>query len=39
MAMVFWDMEGILMVEWLPEGTTANGVDYCGILTRLCHLP
>jgi hypothetical protein len=29
-------MEGILMVEWLPQGTAVNSVIYCGILTHLC---
>jgi hypothetical protein len=37
MATVFWDTEVILMVEWLPQGTTVNSVIYCGILTQLCQ--
>jgi hypothetical protein len=32
LATVFWDMEGILMVVWLPQGTTVNSVVYCSII-------
>jgi hypothetical protein len=35
MVTVFWDTEGILMVEWLPQGTTVNSVIYCSILKHL----
>jgi hypothetical protein len=37
MAVVFLDMEGILVMEWLPHGTTVNSVIYCSILTCLCQ--
>jgi len=35
MATVFWDREGILLIEWLPEGRTINAQYYCEILERL----
>lgn len=35
MATVFWDVQGILLIEWLPEGTTVNSAYYCKILTKL----
>jgi hypothetical protein len=38
-ATVFWDMEDILMVEWLPQRTTVNSVIYCSILISLSENP
>ena len=35
MATVFWDMKGILLIDWLPEGSTVNAQYYCGVLERL----
>jgi hypothetical protein len=37
MATVLWNVEGILMVECLPQATTANSVIKCGILIHLCQ--
>jgi [histone H3]-lysine36 N-dimethyltransferase SETMAR len=35
MATVFWDMQGILLLKWLPEGSTINSTYYCDILSEL----
>lgn len=35
MATVFWDSEGLLMVDFLPRGMTITGQYYAGVLTRL----
>jgi hypothetical protein len=32
MASVFWDTEGILLIEWLPQGQTINSEVYCNTL-------
>jgi hypothetical protein len=37
MAMVFWNMKGILMMEWLSQETTLNSFIYCSILMYLCQ--
>jgi histone-lysine N-methyltransferase SETMAR len=37
MASVFWDIEGILLIEWLPHGQTINSEMYCNTLTCLCR--
>ena len=35
MASVFWDMHGILLIEFLPEGQTINSDYYIALLDRL----
>lgn len=35
MATVFWDKEGILLIEWLPRGTTINSEYYIKVLQKL----
>lgn len=35
MISVFWDTCGILLMDWLPQGTTVNSRVYCDTLTRL----
>lgn len=35
MATIFWDCEGILLIDYLPKGTTMNGQYYADLLTRL----
>jgi hypothetical protein len=35
MAMVFWDRKGVLLVEFMPQGTTINAESYCATLRRL----
>jgi histone-lysine N-methyltransferase SETMAR len=32
---VFWDTQGILLIDWLPQGATVNSNTYCDIVTRL----
>lgn len=35
MATIFWDCEGILLIDYLPKGTTMNGEYYVGLLTKV----
>ena len=35
MCTVFWDRQGILLVEFLPQGTTTNSAVYCEMLKKL----
>lgn len=35
MATVFWDMQGIILLEWLPEHETINSAYYVSILNKL----
>jgi len=35
MASVFWDRKGILLVGFMPPGSTINAAAYCDTLTRL----
>jgi len=35
MATVFWDMRGVLLVEFQEHGRTANASSYCSLLGRL----
>lgn len=35
MALVFWDMEGVLMTKWVQEGATVTAAYYCQALTEL----
>lgn len=34
MATVFWDSEGVLLIDYLPKGTTMNGQYYANLLTQ-----
>ena len=33
---IFWDRYGILLAEYLPDGTTISGSYYASITERLC---
>ena len=35
MASVFWDCEGILLIEWLPKGSTINSEYHVAGLKKL----
>lgn len=35
MASVFWDADGILMIDYLPKGQTINGEYYANLLDKL----
>jgi histone-lysine N-methyltransferase SETMAR len=35
MATIFWDRKGILLVKFMPQGTTINAAVYCATLRRL----
>jgi hypothetical protein len=35
MATFFWDRKGVLLVEFVPQGTTINAESYCATLRRL----
>jgi hypothetical protein len=35
MASVFWDVEGILFIDYLEKGKTITGEYYSNLLTRL----
>ncbi|GFT17399.1 histone-lysine N-methyltransferase SETMAR [Trichonephila clavipes] len=35
MATVFWDRHGVLLVEFMQQGTTINATAYCATLTKL----
>jgi histone-lysine N-methyltransferase SETMAR len=35
MCTVFWDRKGILLVEFLPQGSTINASAYCDTLKKL----
>ena len=35
MCTVFWDRQGVLLVEFLPQGTTINCAVYCEMLEKL----
>ena len=32
---ILWDKDGILLIEYLPRGTTINGPGYASIIERL----
>ncbi|GBP26468.1 Histone-lysine N-methyltransferase SETMAR [Eumeta japonica] len=34
MATIFWDSEGVLLIEYLPKGTTMNGQYYTNLLAQ-----
>jgi hypothetical protein len=34
MCSVFWDRQGVLLVEFLPKSTTINAACYCETLTK-----
>ena len=35
MASVFWDADGILLIDYLQKGQTINGTNYASLLTQL----
>lgn len=35
MATVFWDRKGVLLIEFMPRGTTINSESYCETLKKL----
>ena len=35
MVIIFWDKDGVLLIEYLPRGTTINGPRYASIIERL----
>ena len=35
MCTVFWDRQGVFLVEFLPQGTTINPAVYCETLKKL----
>jgi len=35
MCTVFWDRQGVLLVEFLPQGTTINSAVYCETLKKM----
>jgi hypothetical protein len=35
MCTVFWDRKGVLLVEFLPQGTTINSAVYCETMKKL----
>jgi len=37
MCTVFWDRQGVLLVEFLPQGTTINSAVYCETMKKLRH--
>ena len=37
MCTVFWDRQDVLLVEFLPLGTTINSAVYCETLKKLRH--
>ena len=40
MMVIFWDKYGILLIEYLPRGTTISGSCYTLIIERLrCAIP
>jgi len=36
---IFWDSQGILLMNWLYTGVTINSDRYCETLTRLVQNP
>jgi hypothetical protein len=37
MGAVFWDRKGVLMVEFMQQGTTVTSEVYCETLKKLCR--
>jgi hypothetical protein len=35
MATIFWDRKGVVLVEFMPQGTTMNAESYFATLMRL----
>jgi tRNA A37 threonylcarbamoyladenosine biosynthesis protein TsaE len=35
MMIVFFDIRGVIMIEWVPKGQTVNQKYYLEVLTRL----
>jgi hypothetical protein len=34
MLTLFWDMEGAILVHFIPKDETVNSQNYCGVLTK-----
>ena len=37
MASIFWDSQGVIMIDYLEQGYTENGAYYAGELRRLAR--
>ncbi|GFV78110.1 mariner Mos1 transposase [Trichonephila clavipes] len=37
MGTVLWDQRGVLLVDFIPQGTTINSGAYCTTLRKLCR--
>ena len=37
MCTIFWDRQSVLLVEFLPQGTTINSAVYCETLKKVRH--
>ena len=35
MALIFWDIQGVIMIDYLEQGCTINGVYYAGEFRRI----
>jgi hypothetical protein len=35
MKIIFFDIRGVIMIEWVPEGQTVNQKYYLEVLTKL----
>ena len=35
MTSIFWDIQGVIMIDYLEQGRTINGAYYAGVLRRL----
>jgi len=35
MATVFWDAKGVVLIDYLPHGTTITAAHYCEVLQKL----
>ncbi|GBO22143.1 Mariner Mos1 transposase [Araneus ventricosus] len=38
MATVFWDHQGLMLVDFHTRGATANAASYCSLLDQLCKI-
>ena len=38
MMIIFWDKDGVLLIEYLPHETTISGPCYASIIERLCSV-
>ena len=37
MASIFWESQGVIIIDYLEQGRTINGAYYAGQLRRLCQ--